>query len=174
MTNTDASDYLAEQTREYAAKIKHLDSIMKEYHIAMGILKGDIDDTIDNIQDEIESVLRDILPHGSGIDCDWEFEYYDNGGIKCKNFYHAMNDNGYYVKYIPISVKFYRHTKTEYRTYANGTKHQLLKKRGMLDYIVYAPTSDYYAYDLRDCLYQTMWYLDILIRGWYLKVTNNH
>jgi hypothetical protein len=49
--------------------------------------------------DEIEDLLKETLPHGSGIDCDWEFTFQKNGKIKCSNSWHKMNDNGYYCGY---------------------------------------------------------------------------
>ena len=47
--------------------------------------------------------LRDVLPHGSGIDCDWTFHENRDGSVRCSNAWHAMNDHGYYCGYIPFS-----------------------------------------------------------------------
>jgi hypothetical protein len=48
-------------------------------------------------------LLKDILPHGSGIDCDWQIE--DKGNyIRCDNSYHVMNDTGYYIGWLDFSV----------------------------------------------------------------------
>jgi len=47
--------------------------------------------------------LRDALPHGSGIDCDWTFHENRGGSVRCSNAWHAMNDHGYYCGYIPFA-----------------------------------------------------------------------
>ena len=54
-----------------------------------------------------EDILELILPHGSGIDCDWEFTEHKNGHITCKNYYHAMNENGYYGGYMQFKFVVY-------------------------------------------------------------------
>lgn len=52
----------------------------------------------------LEDALLKSLPHGSGIDCHWEIDYFKNGKIKCSNAWHKMNDNGYYIGYLDFSV----------------------------------------------------------------------
>ena len=42
------------------------------------------------------------LPSGSGIDCEWEYIEHKNGKVTFKNFYHAMNEHGYYDGYMPF------------------------------------------------------------------------
>ena len=54
--------------------------------------------------------LLDTLPHGSGIDCKWDFDYTDKG-IFASNSYHRMNENGYYCGYIAFTIKI----KADYR-----------------------------------------------------------
>jgi hypothetical protein len=49
-----------------------------------------------DVNDEIEALLKETLPHGSGIDCDWCFTFQKNGKIKCSNSWHKMDDNGFY------------------------------------------------------------------------------
>lgn len=44
------------------------------------------------------------LPHGSGIDCDWETAESRKNYI-FTNFWHFMNENGYYDGYIKITVR---------------------------------------------------------------------
>jgi hypothetical protein len=48
------------------------------------------------------SVLHEILPHGSGIDCEWEIEEVYTESFKCYNYFHVMDGNGYYCGYIPF------------------------------------------------------------------------
>lgn len=47
--------------------------------------------------------LRDALPHGSGIDCSWEFHENRDGSVRCSNSWHVMNDAGYYCGYVPFA-----------------------------------------------------------------------
>ncbi len=47
--------------------------------------------------------LRDVLPHGSGIDADWEFRENADGSVRCHNAWHAMNEHGYYCGWIPFA-----------------------------------------------------------------------
>ena len=46
--------------------------------------------------------LKDVLPHGSGIDADWEFRENADGSVRCFNAWHAMNEHGYYCGWIPF------------------------------------------------------------------------
>lgn len=47
--------------------------------------------------------LRDILPHGLGIDGSWFFQENKDGSVRCSNAWHAMNDGGYYCGWIPFT-----------------------------------------------------------------------
>ncbi len=47
--------------------------------------------------------LINRLPHGSGIDSDWELTTLQNGKVRCENFFHAMDEHGGYVGYMPFS-----------------------------------------------------------------------
>lgn len=51
---------------------------------------------LEDKQDDMEQILLNKLPHGSGIDCKWEFEWLNNGKLVCNNSYHCMNNAGYY------------------------------------------------------------------------------
>ncbi len=47
--------------------------------------------------------LEAILPHGSGINSDWNIK--DKGQyFKCENSFHCMDDFGYYVGYSDFSI----------------------------------------------------------------------
>ena len=55
------------------------------------------------------------LPSGSGIDCDWEYTEHKNGKVTFKNWYHAMNDGGYYDGYMPFKFTvFYNSDKNQF------------------------------------------------------------
>ena len=56
--------------------------------------------------DDIEDLLLENLPHGSGVDCKWEFDWLANGKLVAKNAFHCMNDAGYYEGFADFSVKF--------------------------------------------------------------------
>lgn len=58
----------------------------------------------DKHMDRITETLLDILPHGSGIDCKWEFDY-TNKGVFASNSWHRMNGNGMYCGYIDFTIK---------------------------------------------------------------------
>ena len=51
----------------------------------------------------IEKLERD-LPHGSGIDYDWQIEETEKHFI-CRNAWHYMNANGYYDGILPFTLK---------------------------------------------------------------------
>jgi hypothetical protein len=55
-----------------------------------------------NLQIDIEK-LENILPHGSGINCDWEFTEYKNKAVKCINYWHYMDENGFYDGFYKFS-----------------------------------------------------------------------
>jgi hypothetical protein len=46
-------------------------------------------------RDQIETLLDDTLPHGSGIDGKWEYTWHVNK-VSAVNSFHRMNQNGYY------------------------------------------------------------------------------
>ena len=47
--------------------------------------------------------VTDVLPHGSGINCDWSLEM-KRDRLIASNSYHVMNENGYYVGYADFSL----------------------------------------------------------------------
>ena len=48
--------------------------------------------------------LEYALAHGSGINGDWKFSMLKNGKIKATNFYHAMDENGFYCEIYDFNV----------------------------------------------------------------------
>lgn len=60
--------------------------------------------SLDRNRDLIEHVLLAILPHGSGIDCNWNFEWFDNGKVRASNSFHCMNDVDVYDGYADFSL----------------------------------------------------------------------
>ena len=57
--------------------------------------------TLTNVCD----LLQGILPHGSGIDCDWEIADKEQFlHFECKNSWHAMDQQGGYCGYVKFTV----------------------------------------------------------------------
>ena len=96
--------------------------------------------------EKTEALLLEALPHGSGIDCDWHFDFSKEKQIVCSNSYHRMNDVGYYCGYIDFSIIIkadHRDIfgKLDFRITGNFGKNQDIK-----DYL-----EDTIAYCLDDC-----------------------
>ncbi len=54
----------------------------------------------------IPDELEDYLPHGSGIDSDWQIDFNDaTQNIECVNAYHAMDENGVYAGWVRFQVE---------------------------------------------------------------------
>ncbi len=59
--------------------------------------------------EDIEDFASDLierLPHGSGIDADWRWEYYGDGELRAFNSYHTMDEFGGYSDWVDFSVLF--------------------------------------------------------------------
>ena len=54
-------------------------------------------------EDEIELLLGNDIPHGSGIDCSYVYTMFDNR-LTIENSFHCMNNNGYYDGYIDFKL----------------------------------------------------------------------
>ncbi len=77
--------------------------------------------------------LKEILPHGSGIDCDWWFEEKKCGTIHAGNSYHCMDKFGGYVGYIDFTLIIEITLPLEFKLQFNGgNKAQYYSKRFML------------------------------------------
>ncbi len=59
--------------------------------------------------DAVCEKLTEMLPHGSGINCKWQFEQLKNGKVIAYNSYHCMNDAGYYDGYADFKIVFSVH-----------------------------------------------------------------
>lgn len=88
--------------------------------------------------DDIEDLLLENLPHGSGVNCKWEFDWLVNGKLVAKNAFHCMNDAGYYEGFADFSVKFHKPKSdlSEFVLVFNGDEASYLNKKHMLrDYL---------------------------------------
>ena len=57
--------------------------------------------------DAITALILEHLPHGSGIDCDWEISINnseENAKIECYNSFHTMDEYGYYGGYVDFTI----------------------------------------------------------------------
>lgn len=82
-----------------------------------------------------ESELREMLPHGSGIDCDWRFEPMKDG-IRCRNSFHFMDENGYYSGWGDFSVVLFHHKADVFNPLRGpcAGKTQVVHRRGDVDF----------------------------------------
>lgn len=82
-----------------------------------------------------EEKLIDLLPHGSGIDCDWIITEHKNGNVTAKNYYHSMNEHGGYDGYMPFTVRIYKVKKTKLHKLKGpcARKWQILCMKGDID-----------------------------------------
>lgn len=86
--------------------------------------------------DLIEDYLLKVLPHGSGIDCRWQFDYQKNGKIKSTNAFHCMDENGYYCGYADFTLTVDLDKPADFRLVFNGSdSHRLNSKHMLKDYL---------------------------------------
>ena len=55
-------------------------------------------------EERLNTVLNEHLPHGSGIDSKWDFDFSSPEKILLHNSFHVMDENGYYNGYIDFSI----------------------------------------------------------------------
>lgn len=86
---------------------------------------------------ELSNYLDNVLPHGSGINCNWEFDYQRNGKVIARNSYHCMDEDGYYCGYADFTLKFSMHEAlTDFELEFNGKQSRYLNRKFMLrDYL---------------------------------------
>ena len=61
-------------------------------------------ETTSNI-DYFENLILKSLSHGSGINCDWNFNYTDKN-CKLSNSFQIMSEYGYNLGYVDFTIKF--------------------------------------------------------------------
>lgn len=86
---------------------------------------------IDNF-DDIQDWLDRVLPHGSGINCDWCFDWQQNGKVTASNAYHCMDDNGFYCGYADFTIKLDLAKPEDFTLHFNGKLAAKLNARHML------------------------------------------
>ena len=73
-------------------------NILQTHNALQNCLKSKNTEGADVHEETLVNILLKHLPHGSGIDCKWKFDFTDKNFI-CRNSYHVMNENNYYMHY---------------------------------------------------------------------------
>ena len=101
--------------------------------------------------------VKNSLPHGSGIDCDWTMKTKENRAT-FYNAYHGMNESGIYDGWLEFRVEFFRHKKDKLNPLSGpcSGKVQVLHRAGDWDFRVVGRFSEIarrsWGYGLRDYL----------------------
>lgn len=80
--------------------------------------------------------LLDRLPHGSGIDSEWNIIKQTSQQVVFLNAFHLMDENGYYNGWVEFKVKLFTHKKdiTNPLSGPSEGKIQVLSRKGDIDY----------------------------------------
>lgn len=87
--------------------------------------------------------IKEVLPHGSGINDRWDIEIKKKTVI-CKNSYDFMTEHGYYDGNFPFTVTF---TQTDMKFHFNGLTRSQYKKIEREDLRPYLEETLYEAYE---------------------------
>lgn len=98
--------------------------------------------------------LESLLPHGSGIDGNWNLEYLNKNIIHASNYFHAMDESGMYCHSYDFTARYKyngidKHLKCEY---CHGSGIRYVK-----DFMQFYPTMtesqliDWFTHDNRIC-----------------------
>ena len=92
---------------------------------------------IEEVEEDITEQLLDILPHGSGINFDYEIEQKDKR-IYIRNAWDYMDENGFYDDVFPFVV-CYENGRFKYLHFLGCTRSQYRKIEyaGLRDYLEY-------------------------------------
>jgi hypothetical protein len=84
--------------------MKTTTNILSSAQAMQNCIKANNDVWLVKHEEHITNTLLDVLPHGSGIDCEWRFDFTDKA-IFCYNSFHNMDDMGGYCGYTDFTVK---------------------------------------------------------------------
>ena len=77
--------------------------------------------------EEFKRQLFDTLPSGSGINGRWNITETKNA-IVCSNFWHCLNENGYYDGYIDFAIVFSHYASLfDFKIHAKNWKYNRYK-----------------------------------------------
>lgn len=107
--------------------------------------------------------LIDSLPHGSGIDYDWQSSVLKNGNVVLSNSFHGMNDGGMYDGNQDFSVILFCHQSDKLHPLCGpcAGQVQVLARAGDVDFKIVnngGQSRKSWAYGLKDYLYETIGY----------------
>jgi len=108
-----------------------------------------------------ETDLLELLPHGSGIDCDWSIIEHKNGNVTAKNSFHAMNETGMYDGYMDFTVRIFRVKKSRVNKLKGPCEgqYQIVTQKGDIDLKITCNESRKASfYGLKDYLEETIHY----------------
>ena len=90
---------------------------------------------IEEVEEDITEQLLDILPHGSGVNYDWEITTKGNK-LYVHNAWDYMDENGFYDDVFPFVV-CYENGRFKYLHFAGCTRSQYRKieNAGLRDYL---------------------------------------
>ena len=95
----------------------------------------------DTLVRTIEELLLERLPHGSGVDLKWRFEW-EADRLVCFNSFHCLNDAGYYEGWADFSITLKYQSLlsdkdvSDFRLQFHGSVSQrLAKKRQLREYL---------------------------------------
>ena len=93
---------------------------------------------VERVEEDIAEQLLDILPHGSGINFDYEIEQ-KGKRIYIRNAWDYMDENGFYDDVFPFVV-CYENGRFKYLHFTGCTRSQYRKIEyaGLRDYLEYA------------------------------------
>ncbi len=84
---------------------------------------------------DFDSKIISILPHGSGIDYDWNVTRLKNGKVKASNAFHRMDSNGFYNGILPFSVTFSKDDFSVKFHGLNSTGYYFVAMDGLREYL---------------------------------------
>lgn len=96
--------------------------------------------------------LADALPHGSGLDTDYEIRVAKNGNIRIRTEYHAMSQSGMYAGWKPVNIFVFRHAKDVWHDLNKPGFRQKLHGTGDIDMYVRCDA------DIREMFNWEFWY----------------
>ena len=106
-----------------------------------------------------EEKLLELLPHGAGIDCDWSVIMHNTGNISARNYFRAMDENGFYDGYMPFKVRIFRHEKDVFNPLRGQNKTQVIARKGDIDFSLSCRENSRKSfYGLKDYLEDTIGY----------------
>ena len=84
---------------------------------------------------ENKQEILETIPHGSGIDCEWNVEY-KRGKVYLENSYHCMTEHGFYDGFADFTLVIDIGQPHDFRLMFNGRFPQYLNHKYQLrDYL---------------------------------------